>query len=126
MSIRLTRESSISTFSMLSAPLVLPGKLMIAPPQEFPPELQSLISPSRSVTLVSSARSKHASDASLISKSVIVRTVPCPDPCLNAVPTFLNETWSIVKFPTLALLEGAEPCLLPAAIAASLVLAKFT
>ena len=99
---------------------------MTAPPQLLPPELQSFISPSRSVTSEFSARSKQESLASLISKSAIVRTVPCPEPCLNAVPTLVKVTWSIVKLPTLALLEGEAPWRLPAAIAASLVLAKST
>ena len=56
----------------------------------------------------------------------MVMTVPCPDPCLNAVATFVKVTWSIVKFPTFPLLDGAAPCRLPAAIAASVVLAKST
>ena len=82
---------------------------MTAPPQLLPPELQSVISPSRRITSEFSAKSKHAPDASLISKSDIVITVPCPDPCLNAVPTLLKVTWSIVKLPTFALLDGEEP-----------------
>ena len=99
---------------------------MTAPPQLFPLVLQPSIAPSRSVTSESSAKSKQESAALLISKSTIDNTVPCPEPCLNAVPTLSNVTSFIVKLPTFELLLGAEPCLLPAEIAASEVFANST
>ena len=125
-SMRFTYALVTVVFSRNNDPPVEPATFTIAPAPALPSVLQSFMTPSVKVAMVSSAKSKQDEEAPSTLKSLMDTTVPCPLPCEKAEPTLVNVTWSIVKFPTLELVLGEEPWREPAEIAASVVFLKST
>ena len=83
--IRLTSESTISTYCSVREPDVLPGMFTIAPAQLFRSVLhlvmvEGLPAVPVKVAIVFSAKLKQALLESVTAKFVIVTTVPCPLP----------------------------------------------